>query len=84
MRKAAFILLVLLILLMVLPMGISMAMTGMCPVHAPACAAGLGVCSLAVGLTTHLIIAIVGFVRQRSTPIPLLLLSRPLERPPRI
>jgi type III secretory pathway component EscU len=84
MRKAAIVLLVLLILLMVLPMVISMAMTGACPVGSPACTAGVALCSLMVGFAALLVVSIVSYIRPRSQPARLLLLVRPLERPPRV
>ena len=84
MRKAAVILLVLLILLMVLPMGLSMAMTGTCTLPSPDCSAGLGLCLLIVGFAALFVVSFLSYVRPRSEPARILLLARPLERPPRV
>lgn len=82
MRRVGIVLLVLLILLMAIPLGIGMAMTG-CPVHASMCATAIGMCSLLASFFVLLAIALLGVVGLPRTVAPLLLLPSSLEHPPR-
>lgn len=77
------VLLVLLVLLLAIPLGMGMAM-GMCPnSHASICPSAVGTCAAILGLMILLLIGLVGNIFERSPLVPVLLLVRSLERPPR-
>jgi hypothetical protein len=81
-RKLAFVGLVLLILLLVIPLGIGMTM-GSCPTCTSAAPNALSLC---VALLVSLAVAssmLTVRIAPWSRPIPILLLSGPLDRPPR-
>jgi hypothetical protein len=81
-RKLAVVGLVLLILLLVLPLGIGMAM-GVCP---DCQAVGPHVLSVCIALATAITLFLSVFavrIEPRSRSMPLLLIPRLLERPPR-
>jgi hypothetical protein len=81
-RKLAVVGLVVLILLLVIPLGIGMAMAP-CPTCTLATSYGLSLC---VALLVSLIIAssmLAMRISPSSRPVPILLLSVRLERPPR-
>jgi len=81
-RKLAVVGLVALILLLVIPLGIGMAMAP-CPTCTPATSYGLSLC---VALLVSLLIAssmLTIRISPSSRPVPILLLSVLLERPPR-
>lgn len=83
-RKLAVIALILLILLLVIPLGIGMAM-GSCP-ECPAPGAtphALSYCAAVLVALALMLSVLVVRIDPRSRTLPLLLLSHPLDRPPR-
>ena len=81
-RKLAFVGLIVLILLLVLPLGIGMALS-VCPdCQAPGPQA-ISFCIALVAAITLLLSAFTVRIEPRSRSMPLLLIPRLLERPPR-
>jgi uncharacterized membrane protein len=82
-RKLAVVGLILLILLLVIPLGIAMAM-GPCPDCQAPGPQVLSVCIAALAAMVTLFLSVFALrIEPRSRSMPLLLIARPLERPPR-
>lgn len=84
-RSLAIIGLVLLILLLAIPLGVGMVMTGACPeCHAPgALGSWVALCFAVLGSLMIVFLAIGGFALVAPTTSRVLLQARSLERPPR-
>jgi hypothetical protein len=82
-KKLLIVLLVILVLFVALPLGMGMAM-GMCSTsHSLTCSSAVGTCAVFLGLMFLVLIAVLGTVTDGTPRAPILLLARPLDRPPR-
>ena len=82
-RNLLIVLVIVTVLLVALPLGMGMAM-GMCPAsQASICPSAVGTCAALVGLVVLALLGVLGRITDRRSLVPVLLLARPLERPPR-
>jgi len=82
-RVLAVIALVLLVLMLAIPLGVGMAMTGGCPeCDGPGALCGVALCLAVLASLLIVVLGSRGVASPTSTSSPLLLLAHAQERPP--